>query len=149
MNGKKAIYILHGAIVAFWLAAVAFAIYVYVKNPIENNVYGFLIHDESLFHCPSCGLTRAVYSLMRFDIASAFYYHAYFTVTSPVWAYTLVCLTANLWKGKRVIPYPSWYKIALGTFRIIHGVYRFQKFSRFCLLILSKIKKPHKNDCFF
>ncbi len=113
MNDKKKMYIMRGAIVAFWLAAVAFAVYVYIKDPIENNVYGFLIHDESLFHCPSCGLTRAVYSLMRFDIASAFYYHAYFTVTSPIWAYTLVCLTVNLWNGKRVIPYPSWYKIAL------------------------------------
>ena len=42
-------YIVRGAIVAFWLAAVAFAVYVYIKNPIENNVYGFLIHARGIF----------------------------------------------------------------------------------------------------
>ena len=42
MNDKKKMYIVRGAIVAFWFAAVAFAIYVYVKNPIENNVYAHI-----------------------------------------------------------------------------------------------------------
>ncbi len=83
------------AIVAFWFAVIAFSIYVFLSDPIGNDIYGFFIHDESAFHCPSCGLTRAAYCLMRLDFAGALYYHAYFTVISPVLAYFIICLTGK------------------------------------------------------
>lgn len=112
MTDKKKIY-LRCAIVFFWVTALTLAIYVCIKNPIENNVYGILIHNENLFHCPSCGLTRAVYSLMRLDFKSAFYYHAYFTVTAPVWCYAMFCLSVNLWANRKIIPYPKKYTVVL------------------------------------
>lgn len=101
------------AIAAFWTFALAFAVFVYLHNPIENDIYGFAVHNEALFHCPSCGLTRAAYSLMRFDFAAAFYYHAYFTVTFPLWAYAAVTLGVNLFVGKKVVPYPKRYAVFL------------------------------------
>lgn len=101
------------AISIFYLFAAAFMVYVALKNPIENNVYGFFLHDERYFHCPSCGATRAFYCLLKFDFKSAFYYHAFFTVFSPVLAYVAVCLTVNLWCGKKIIPYPGHYSAYL------------------------------------
>lgn len=102
-------------IVLFWTAALAFALYICFKNPVQNDVYGFIVHDESLFHCPSCGLTRAVYSLLRLDFASAFYYHAFFTVTFPLWAYAALALSVNLFAAKKVVPYPKCYRAILWT----------------------------------
>lgn len=101
------------AIVAFWFAVIAFSIYVFLSDPIGNDIYGFFIHDESAFHCPSCGLTRAAYCLMKLDFAGALYYHAYFTVISPVLAYSFICLTANLWAGKKIVSYPKNYPVIL------------------------------------
>ncbi len=112
LSGRKRMLV-RVAIVAFWFAVIAFSIYVFLSDPIENDIYGFFIHDESTFHCPSCGLTRSAYCLMKFDFAGAFYYHAYFTVISPVLAYSLICLTANLWTGKKIVPYPKNYRAIL------------------------------------
>jgi len=101
------------SIAGFWLFAFAFAVYVYFRNPIDNNVYGFFIHDERFWHCPACGLTRAVYCLMRFDFLNAFYYHACFVILLPIIAYTAVCLSINLWVGRTVIPYPKKYSLIM------------------------------------
>lgn len=100
-------------IAAFWMLAVAFAIFVCFRDPIKNDIYGFAVHNEEVFRCPSCGLTRAVYSLMRFDFVSAFYYHAYFAVTFPFWGYAAVTLSVNLFAGKKIMPYPKRYAVYL------------------------------------
>lgn len=53
MNKKLAL--IRAAIIVFNAACAAFAIYLIIKNPLENNIYGFFAHDKRYFHCPSCG----------------------------------------------------------------------------------------------
>jgi len=101
------------AVIAFYLFAAIFLIYLFLKNPLKNNVYGIFIHNEKYFHCPSCGATRALYCFLKADFKSAFYYHAFFTVLSPVILYMLVCFTVNLWAGRKIIPYPKHYAVYL------------------------------------
>ena len=102
-------------IIGFYLACLLFFIYVMVKNPLEKDIYHILGHVVEMkdFHCPSCGLTRAVYCMATFQFGKAFYYHAFFTVTSPILAYIFLTLTVNLYAGKKIIPYPKRYSIYL------------------------------------
>ncbi len=113
MKSNKKIIAIRSAIVAFYLLCIAFAIYVYFSNPFEKDIYGFLIHQKSKIHCPSCGLTRSVYSLMHFDFKKAFYYHAFFVCTLPILGYILLTLTVNLFCDKKIIPYPKGYSLFL------------------------------------
>ncbi|MDO5381896.1 MAG: DUF2752 domain-containing protein [Eubacteriales bacterium] len=48
--------------------------------------------------CPGCGMTRAVYSLMRLDFAAAFHYHP-LVIMLPV----IVLLLAFQWKMDRKV----------------------------------------------
>ena len=113
MKSNKKIIAIRCTIVAFYLLCISFAIYLYFVNPFEKDIYGFLIHQKSIIHCPSCGLTRSVYSLMHFDFKSAFYYHAFFVCTLPILGYILLTLTINLFCGKKIIPYPKRYSLFL------------------------------------
>ncbi len=102
------------AIIAFYSACLIFFIYVMVNNPLENDIYHIMGHfTESDFHCPSCGLTRAVYCIATFQFGKAFYYHAFFTSTLPILGYIFLTLTVNLFMGKKIIPYPKKYPVYL------------------------------------
>lgn len=110
----KGLIIRRTAIIAFIAVCLVFAGYIYFFNPLENDLYGgILFHSKTKFHCPSCGLTRAVYCLMKFDFKLAFYYHAFFVCTLPFLAYLLLTLCVNLFFNKKIIPYPKHYQIYL------------------------------------
>ena len=113
MCKNKKVIAIRCAIVGFYAICIAFAIYLCFANPIENDIYGFLIHKKSVIHCPACGLTRSVYSLMRFDFKNAFYYHAFFVSTLPLLGYIVLTLTVNLFANKKIMPYPKRYQIIL------------------------------------
>lgn len=113
MKKSKRLVAIRVGIIVFYSLCALFAIFLYFNNPLVNDIYGFLIHKKTVIHCPSCGLTRAVYSLMHFDFASAFYYHAFFTCTFPILGYILLTLTVNLFFDKKIIPYPKRYPIFL------------------------------------
>lgn len=112
MASKKTIAIRCG-IIFFYCLCLFFVVYLYFSNPLEENIYGFLIHQKSLIHCPSCGLTRSIYLLMHFDFKGAFYYHAFFVCTFPILGYIILTLTVNLFAGKKIIPYPKRYSLFL------------------------------------
>ena len=149
MVDKKTV-LMRCAIVCFWIFTVAFAVYVYISNPLENNVYGVIIHDESIFHCPSCGITRAVYSIMKLDFGSAFYYHAFLIVFAPVFGYILICLTVNLWAKKAIIPYPRKYYVYLWVFFGLWMLFSiFRNFVDFIYWFCYKFKKTSLKRLFF
>ena len=64
------------------------------------------------FKCTSCGATRAVYYFFTLQFGKAFYYHAYFTLTSPLVAYYIVAIFVNAFACKRVLP--IWWQVAFG-----------------------------------
>lgn len=106
MTNKK-LFALRAAIIAFYAACIFFIIYVLIKNPIENDIYMGFTHDKRFFHCPTCGATRALYCFLKLDFKGAFYYHAYFTLLSPIFIYIAATLSVNLFFQKRIIPYPK------------------------------------------
>ena len=114
MNNKK-LFFVRTAIIAFYAVCIIFTIVILVKNPFENSIYGALSHDKSLFHCPTCGLTRAVYCLFTLQLKKAFYYHAFFITFLPVLLYLVLTLSINLFFNKKVLPYPKKYSIYLYT----------------------------------
>lgn len=116
MNTRKKQFLLRAAIIAFYAACIFFTVYVLTANPLINDIYGGFSHDKRFFHCPTCGATRAIYCLLKFDFKGAFYYHAYFTVLSPIFAYILLTLTVNLFFERKIIPYPKHFAAYLYTF---------------------------------
>jgi hypothetical protein len=69
---------------------------------------------EDKISCPTAfSETSAINCLATFKFGQAFYYHAFFTVTSPILAYIFLTLTVNLYAGKKIIPYPKRYSIYL------------------------------------
>lgn len=101
-------------IIGFYLVCILFFVYVMVKKPLENDIYHLFGHVVEIgFHCPSCGLTRAVYCIATFQFGKAFYYHAFFTSTLPILGYIFLTLTVNLFMGKKIIPYPKNYSVYL------------------------------------
>ncbi len=117
---SKRLKIVRAAIILFYLACILFFLYVYLKNPLENDVYHFFGHDADKYHCPSCGLTRAVYCLSKFDFKQAFYYHAFFVCTCPILGYIFLTLTVNLFFGKKILPYPKKYAIYLFVYLLLY-----------------------------
>ena len=110
----KKLTVIRAGIICFYFACILFLVYILIKKPVENDVYHILGHFiETDFHCPSCGLTRAVYCLATFQFKKAFYYHAFFVCTSPFIAYTVITLTVNLFFAKKIIPYPKKYYVYL------------------------------------
>ena len=109
----KRLKLVRASIILFYIACILFLIYLLIKNPVENDVYYFLCHDANVFHCPSCGLTRAVYCLATFQFGKAFYYHAFFVSTLPFLGYALLTLTVNLFADRKIIPYPKKFAIYL------------------------------------
>lgn len=110
---KGKIFWLRAAIIAFYAACIFFIAYVLIKNPFKSEFYAGFSHDKSLFHCPSCGATRAIYCFFTLDFKGAFYYHAYFTALSPIFLYIMITLSVNLFFQKTIIPYPKRFAIYL------------------------------------
>lgn len=106
MNKNK-LFSLRAAIITIYAACIFFAAYVLIKNPFKSDFYAGFSHDKTLFHCPTCGATRALYCLLTLNFKGAFYYHAYFTVFSPVFLYIAAALGVNLFFQKKIIPYPK------------------------------------------
>jgi hypothetical protein len=81
---------------------------VYRFSPTEYSFYPrcpvFLVTHRL---CPGCGSTRALHSLLHFDVQSAFHYNALFTLLFPV---------ACLWIGficYRIMRYDQFPKLAI------------------------------------
>lgn len=91
-------------------ALIVGVVFVVAFNPTEKNLFPCQFYKLTQIKCPTCGATRMVYCFFTLQLGKAFYYHAYFTVTSPLVGYALITLVVNVFKGRRVLPYPKrWY----------------------------------------
>jgi hypothetical protein len=85
-------------------ALIAAVVFVLIFNPTENFMGECFYRRYLHLKCSTCGATRAVYYFFTLRFGKAFYYHAYFTVLSPVMAYVALAFCVNVFCGKRVLP---------------------------------------------
>lgn len=128
MEGRRKLLvsrIITAGIIAVIVAAFAFVL---IRNPYENEILPCWYYTHLGFKCPSCGATRAAYSIATFDFATAFHYHAYYTATAPMLIYFGAALTLWGFTGKAVLPLPkkTWwiYLIAYFSGLTLFGVVR-------------------------
>lgn len=95
LRGKK-IYALLSVIV---IAATVTLIYF-------NNPSGEGCVFESVFgiYAPSCGITRATYSLLHLDFVQAFYYNQFYTLSVLPLFYVYATYVINTLFAKKIVP---------------------------------------------
>jgi len=59
-------------------------VYIYFNNPAETPFVPCYFHELTGLECPGCGITRAIYCLMHFDIVQALHYNVMFVLTIPL-----------------------------------------------------------------
>ena len=102
---KHRLAIVRAVIILAFVAFVGLCVYVYFGNPIKNSLFPCGIKRRTGISCPSCGITRWLYSMLKFNFKDAFYYHAFLTVAFPLIAYILASFAVNLFVDKKIIPY--------------------------------------------
>lgn len=63
----------------FLILLLCFA-YAYFSKPFQQEGIFCLLNEKTGIRCPTCGITRAIYSILVGRWGDAFYYHALFTV---------------------------------------------------------------------
>ncbi|MBO6262656.1 MAG: DUF2752 domain-containing protein [Clostridia bacterium] len=91
----------------FLLAVGAVFLYAYLAKPFESDGTFCVFNATAGIHCPTCGATRAVYSMLSGDFKSAFYYHALLTVGCVPAFIVGVLALINFTAGKKIIPLPK------------------------------------------
>ena len=104
MNNKKTGIILR--IILYIIIIVALIILRYTN--ILN--FGCYVYNTTGIQCPTCGFTRALLSILDFDILSAIEYNAFFTlVFFPVFLFLsvqdIIYIVLNLIKNKNYVSY--------------------------------------------
>ena len=82
-------------------------LYAYLVKPYESTELYCAINRRANIKCPTCGLTRALYSILFGDFKRAFYYHALFTVGFIPLTVVATGMTINFYFQKKVLPLPK------------------------------------------
>lgn len=108
--------------IAFCLLGLSF-LYLFL-----NQVYGFsipcLFHKFTGYYCPGCGITRVMFSLLKFDIVSAFRYNALVICMLPVFFISGGIHYYNWLCQKTVKNFPEWFWYILLVITILFGILR-------------------------
>jgi len=114
------------ALAAVGLAAVAFGIALYPPN--EHSIYPRCqLHSLTGLHCPGCGTTRAVHSLLNGRIEQAIAWNPLALIVVPILA---VALIRSLWSwawerpAKPFRRSPAWIAAVIGTILVLFGILR-------------------------
>ena len=81
MNKYRILYIF---LVLFALLGL---VYIYFNNPSETPFIPCYFHELTGLECTGCGITRAIYCLMHFDILQAIHFNALFVFSIPLFLY--------------------------------------------------------------
>jgi Protein of unknown function (DUF2752) len=74
------------------VAVVLMGIYLlrtYDPNAASNPFLACSFYKLTGWHCPGCGLTRALHALVYFDLQRAIRMNALFVLSSPIWAFMI------------------------------------------------------------
>lgn len=106
-----------------------------VYERLSRLLPSFAFHDDRFFHCPGCGGTRMLHSLLSGDWSKAFYYHPLF----------FLCLMAGMtflgwfflrtftkdWKPLDISASSRWWLLIPGilvTFTLLRNTPLYQQF---------------------
>ena len=95
------------AVFAPILALLVIFLYAYLVKPYESTELFCAINRRANIKCPTCGLTRALYSILFGDFKRAFYYHALFTVGFIPFLLVATGMGINFYFQKKVLPLPK------------------------------------------
>ena len=84
----------------------ALFLYAIIAKPFSSSEIFCGVYEKTKICCPSCGLTRAIYSIAHGDFKTAFYYHALFTVGFIPFFIALTVMGINYACGNKL----SWLK---------------------------------------
>lgn len=85
------------------------------------------LHSLTSLHCPGCGLTRSVHSILNGQVEQALAWNPLALVIVPLLAY-LGLRWLWYWAWEKPLPssyrYPSWFAAAIGTILVLFGILR-------------------------
>ncbi len=115
-------------IVLVLLGAVAAPVGASVLYAYPPTQYSFLPCWFNLLtglHCPACGATRCVHSLLHGDWAQALAWNPLFVVALPMLSYGILCLAYNGWTGRSIgFTLTKWAQLALALILIAYWIAR-------------------------
>lgn len=83
-----------------------------------------LIHHFTGIHCPGCGITRALLSVIHLDFYQAFRYHNLFFIIIILLSYHTITKIDCFINQKKRKPYPEKLIYALIIIFVVYGVLR-------------------------
>ena len=89
------------------LVVAAIFLYAYLVKPYESTELFCAVNRRANIKCPTCGLTRALYSILFGDFKRAFYYNALFTVGFIPLTVVATGMAINFYFQKKVLPLPK------------------------------------------
>lgn len=97
-----------------------------VLGSVFNIYIGCPIHDITGFHCPGCGLTRMLLSILKLDFYQAYRYNPLLFIALPfiIFLYfnNLYC---KLYNKKSIIKkIPNWFWYIILFIVILYGIMR-------------------------
>ncbi|MBE6147057.1 MAG: DUF2752 domain-containing protein [Firmicutes bacterium] len=118
---KRAILVL---IVIFLLIMVSFLYY--QVNSLYHIGIPCIFYEITGFYCPGCGITRAIFSLMEFDLKASLHNHFLFVVSLPfVVYYTFIRIKDWInFKENYRKEIPSCYLYLILSIVILFGILR-------------------------
>lgn len=97
-------------VAAVWICAFAAAALLYRYDPKEIALLPKCVfHEFTGLHCPGCGSTRALHSLVHGDFSAALHYNLFFVALAPVILWLLVLESGKAFFGwePRLRPAPA------------------------------------------
>ena len=107
-------------------SALAYGVGTYPPN--EQSFYPRCqLHSLTGLHCPGCGLTRSVHSLLNGQIGQAIAWNPLALVIVPLVGY-LALRWLWYWAWEKPLPnsrrYPTWFITVIGTILVLFGILR-------------------------
>jgi hypothetical protein len=115
--------------------------------PSESSFYPRCpFHEATGLHCPGCGLTRAMHSLLNGQIQQAFAYNGVGLVFFPILAFSIL---GSLWAwasderlGDTTTESRPWLTWILGAFLVLYGIARNLPMEPFTALAPHELQEP-------
>lgn len=88
-------------LILMWLIPLVILVLYYFANRIWHFAFPCILHELTNLYCPTCGITRLLFALLKGDIKSAFGYNQLLFILLPLLFIYLVVLS-YLWLNDKI-----------------------------------------------